>query len=64
MGQDLGGSRGRGRDLAGALKERGVLANGRSNWVRFVTHFGITAEDVDEALDGVASVVGAGAGAR
>ena len=48
---------GRGRDLADALKERGVLANGRSSWVRFVTHFGITAEDVDEALDGVASAM-------
>ena len=55
---------GRGRGLAEALKERGVLANGRSNWVRFVTHSGITAEDVDEALDGVASVVREAAGAR
>ena len=50
-----------GRDLAAALKERGVLANGRHNWVRFVTHYGITSEDIDEALDVIASVVRAGA---
>ncbi len=48
---------GAGRDLAAALRERGVLANGRQNWVRFVTHNGITSEDVDEALDAIASVV-------
>ena len=47
-----------GSELAAALKERGVLANGRHNWVRFVTHHGITSEDVDEALDAIASVVG------
>ena len=53
-----------GRDLAAALKERGVLANGRHNWVRFVTHYGITSEDIDEALDVIASVVGDKAVAR
>ncbi len=53
-----------GRDLAAALRERGVLANGRQNWVRFVTHNGITSEDIDEALDVVASVVRTGAGVR
>ena len=47
-----------GSALAAALKERSVLANGRHNWVRFVTHHGITSEDVDEALDAIASVVG------
>ena len=31
----------------------GVLVNGMGNWVRFVTHYGITAEDVDLALDTV-----------
>ena len=55
---------GAGRDLAAALKERGVLANGRQNWVRFVTHYGITPEDVDEALDAIATVLRAGAGVR
>jgi threonine aldolase len=39
--------------LVSALRERGVLANGMDNWVRFVTHYGINAEDVDEALDGI-----------
>ena len=53
-----------GSELAGALKERGVLANGRHNWVRFVTHYGITSEDVDEALDAIGSVVRTGAGVR
>ena len=53
-----------GSELAAALKERGVLANGRHNWVRFVTHHGITSEDVDEALDAIASVVRTGAGVR
>ena len=53
-----------GSELAAALKERGVLANGRQNWVRFVTHNGITSEDIDEALDVVATVVRAGAGVR
>ena len=53
-----------GSELAAALKERGVLANGRHNWVRFVTHYGITSEDVDEALDAIATVVGEKAVAR
>jgi threonine aldolase len=48
---------GDGPALAAALKERGVLSNGRFNWVRFVTRAGITAEDVDEALDVIASTV-------
>ena len=55
---------GEGRDLAAALKERGVLANGRQNWVRFVTHYGITSEDIDEALDAISTVVRAGASVR
>ncbi|MCH8848998.1 MAG: low-specificity L-threonine aldolase, partial [Chloroflexi bacterium] len=55
---------GEGRDLAAALKERGVLANGRHNWVRFVTHYGITSEDIDEALDAISTVVRAGASVR
>ena len=53
-----------GPELAAALKERGVLSNGRFNWVRFVTRVGITAEDVDEALDVIASTVRETAGAR
>jgi threonine aldolase len=48
---------GRGPETSAAFKERGVLANGRFNWVRFVTHRGVTAEDIDEALDVVASVM-------
>ncbi len=55
---------GRGPEMAAALKERGVLVNGRFNWVRFVTRRGITAEDVDEALDIVSTVMGARAGVR
>ncbi|MEX2431358.1 MAG: GntG family PLP-dependent aldolase, partial [Dehalococcoidia bacterium] len=55
---------GRGPEASVALKERGVLANGRFNWVRFVTRRGITAEDVDEALDVVASVLRERAGVR
>ncbi len=42
---------GDGPALSARLKERGVLANGRFNWVRFVPHYGVTAEDIDEALD-------------
>jgi threonine aldolase len=47
---------GDGPGLAAALKARGVLANGRFNWVRLVTHYGITAEDIEEALDVIATV--------
>ncbi|MBM3940135.1 MAG: low-specificity L-threonine aldolase [SAR202 cluster bacterium] len=38
-------------ELAAAMRARGVLANSMGNWIRFVTHYGINAEDVDEALD-------------
>ena len=51
-------------ETAEALKARGVLANGRFNWVRFVTRNGITAEDIDEALDVIGLVAREGAGAR
>ncbi len=60
----VGLAEGAGRDFAAALKERGVLANGRQDWVRFVTHHGITSEDVDEALDAIGAVVRTGAGVR
>lgn len=46
-----------GAEVAAALKARGVLANGRFNWVRFVTRNGISPEDVDEALDVISAVV-------
>ena len=52
---------GDGQGTAARLRERGVLANGRFNWVRFVPHYGVTAEDVDEALDAVESAAKAGA---
>ena len=55
---------GGGQEFAAALKQRGVLANGRFNWVRFVTHNGITAEDVDEALDVISSTVRETVGVR
>ncbi len=48
---------GDGAELSDALKERGVLANGRFNWVRFVTRNGISSEDVDEALDVISTVM-------
>ncbi len=48
---------GDGAALATTLKARGLLANGRFDWVRFVTHNGITAEDVDEALDVISLVL-------
>jgi threonine aldolase len=48
---------GHGPEMAEELKARGVLANGRFGWVRFVTRNGITAEDVDEALDVIGAVV-------
>tara|TARA_B100000029_G_scaffold136742_1_gene131449 strand:- start:284 stop:1354 length:1071 start_codon:yes stop_codon:yes gene_type:complete len=41
---------GNGPLFASKLRDLGVLANGRFNWVRFVTHYGINPEDVDEAL--------------
>ena len=41
---------GDGPAFASKLRNLGVLANGRFNWVRFVTHYGINSEDVDEAL--------------
>jgi threonine aldolase len=46
-----------GGEVAAALKARGVLANGRFNWVRFVTRNGISPEDIDEALDVISGVV-------
>jgi len=52
---------GDGPGLAAALKERGVLANGRFDWVRFVTRNGLTAEDIDASLDVLASVAKQGA---
>jgi threonine aldolase len=48
---------GDGAEFAAALRQRGVLANGRFNWVRFVTSNRITAEDIDEAMDVVSSTV-------
>jgi threonine aldolase len=59
---ELGGHDG--AEFAALLKQHGVLANGRFNWVRFVTRNGITAEDVDEALDVVAATVREVAGVR
>ena len=47
-------------EFVGALKGRGVLANGMSNWVRFVTHYGITAEDIELALDAIEGAARAG----
>ena len=47
---------GDGPGTSNLLRERGILGNGRFNWVRFVPHYGITAEDIDEALDVIASV--------
>ena len=52
---------GDGPGTASRLRERGVLANGRFNWVRFVPHYGVTAEDIDEALDAVERAAKAGA---
>ena len=52
---------GDGPGTAARLRERGVLANGRFNWVRFVPHYGVTAEDIDEALDAVEHAAKAGA---
>ena len=37
-------------DFTARLKELGVLANGSATWVRFVTHRGITTEDIQLAL--------------
>ncbi len=51
---------GDGPGTAVRLRERGVLSNGRFNWVRFVPHYGVTAEDIDEALDAVESAARAG----
>jgi threonine aldolase len=44
-------------ELVTRMKERSVLANGMGGWVRFVTHYGITAEDVELALDAIESAV-------
>ena len=52
---------GDGPGLSARLKERGVLGNGRFNWVRFVPHYGVTAEDIDEALDVIESAMKAAA---
>ena len=46
-----------GAEFSALLKQRGVLANGRFNWVRFVTSRMHTAEDVDEALDVIAATM-------
>jgi threonine aldolase len=40
------------------LKKGGVLVNGMDNWVRLVTHYGITAEDIDIALDVINTTIG------
>ena len=39
------------------LRKEGVLVNGMDNWVRLVTHYGITAEDIDIALDIIHSTI-------
>ena len=44
-------------DLIARLRERGVLCGGQEDWVRMVTHYGINAEDIDEALEAIASAV-------
>ena len=38
-------------EFVAALRERGVLCGGGYGRVRLVTHYGVNAEDVDEALD-------------
>lgn len=55
---------GDGPGMAARLKERGILANGRFDWVRFVTRRGINREDIDEAADVIATVAKEAAGAR
>lgn len=44
-------------DFIARLRERGVLCGGQEDWVRMVTHYGINAEDIDEALEAIASAV-------
>ena len=44
-------------EVVPALRARGVLVNGMADWMRFVTHRGINAEDIDEALEAVEAVV-------
>ena len=43
-------------EFVAALRERGVLCGGAYGRVRMVTHYGINAEDVDEALDVIEAV--------
>ena len=43
-------------EFVAALRERGVLCGGGYGRVRLVTHYGVNAEDVDEALDVIESV--------
>lgn len=40
-------------ELVAQLRKAGILVNGMDNWVRLVTHYGITAEDIDIALDAI-----------
>ncbi len=44
-------------ELSAALRARGVLANGMGNWLRFVTHYGITAEDIELALEAIEAAI-------
>jgi len=48
--------------IVGALRERGVLANGKRNRIRFVTHAQVDEEAVEAAVAAVAEVIGGGRG--
>ena len=53
-----------GAEFAAALKRRGVLTNGRFNWIRLVTSNRVSAEDIDEAVDTISSTMRETAGIR
>jgi threonine aldolase len=48
---------GKAANLSEALSHHGVRVIGRGTWVRFVTHYGISADDIDHALNIIESTI-------
>jgi len=47
-------------DFLAGCRERGLLGGGSGRAIRFVTHFGVEAADVQRALSACAEVLSAG----
>ena len=45
-------------DICSKLKEHGVLASGFGNAIRMVTHYDVSSDDMDKALDALKEIIG------